>query len=361
VLGPDLQEGTNSILLKLVELGFLVSENGHQAAQHLKSRTFASVSPTLFRIPARPHNGPGADIAIIGIPYDGGAVVVDPGSRNAPVDIRLKSTDQEYRVDFATGKPMGWFEVDTQERILEGVTMSDWGNVYHNYGESADQLFERISAACAEVVEAKSFPVFLGGDHSVTYPVVEYLQREQPLHVIWLDAHTDYGDLIPGVCNNHKNVVRRILNLPNVEQVINVGHRGFTVSDKVNRRPPKFQMVTAEMLRRDGPRRVLDLLPADAVCYVSIDIDVLDPIYAPGTSTIVPGGLTPAELKDVLRSLGRKHKFIGFDLVEVNPHRDPSKMTLIQACHILAVAMSAAKSPARTSVGVQSDRTSEGI
>jgi agmatinase len=326
---------------KMIDYGFLLDIDGRRAPLKEVARKTTTVSPTLFRTPLQRPGSPAADVGVVGVAYDSGSVV-SPGTRHGPEDIRTRSCDQEYRVDFATGKPMGWFDVENMQSILEGVTISDWGNVRFTYGENPDAIFERIGAVCAEMIGAGTFPIFLGGDHSISYPVIEALQRDQPISVVWLDAHTDYGDWEPGMCNNHKNVVRRLFTLPNVKRLLNVGHRGYTSSDKVNHRPPKLEMVTAAQVRKFGPERVLEAVPRDLPCYISIDIDVLDPVYALGTSSPVPGGITPEELKDVLRAVGNSRHVLGFDMVEVNASKDSGILTSIQACQIVTVCLGAA-------------------
>jgi arginase family enzyme len=106
------------------------------------------------------------------------------------------------------------------------------------------------------------------------------------------------GDLVPGTCNHHGNVVRRIMTLPNVERILSIGQRGYTLTNQNNGSFPKLDLITASKIRREGTDQVLELLPPNAQCYISLDIDVLDPVYAPGTSTPVPGGLLPDEALD---------------------------------------------------------------
>ena len=326
---------------QLLDAGFLLDFSGKRPPVSKSDVRLATVSPTMFRVPFHVPGMPAADVAIVGIPYDGGNLV-NPGMRNAPHELRKRSSiDQEYRVDFATGEPMGWFDVENLERILEGTTISDWGDLRFAYGEAPDAILGRLGSVCGEVLHQGSFPVFIGGDHSISYPIVEAIQKEQEVQVVWFDAHTDYGDLIPGVCHNHKNVVRRILDLPNVKRVINVGHRGYTSSDKVNYRPSKFCMVTAAQVRNGGEYPVLQATDLNLPCYISIDIDALDPIYAPGTSTPVPSGMTPQELKTLLRAIGANRRVIGCDLVEVNPAYDQSMLTVIHAYQLLTVCLGA--------------------
>jgi arginase family enzyme len=100
-------------------------------------------------------------------------------------------------------------------------------------------------------------------------------------------------------------------------------------------------VVPAAEVRRRGPEQILAALSATIPCYISIDIDVLDPCYAPGTGTPMPGGLKPEELKDLLRVIGKRSEVVGMDLVEVNTSRDPGTLTSILACHMITVGLGA--------------------
>lgn len=350
VIGQEILDPMRARIEELLDAGFLLDTCRQRLPRPKSDTRMATTFPTLFHTPFRSSEDQFSDIAIVGVPYDSGNVV-NPGTRNAPQLIRKKSCDQEYRVDFATGKPTGWFEVETMQRLLEGVTIADWGDVPFTYGESPDQIFARVNAVCREIIKRGAFPAFIGGDHSISYPVIEALQDSQKIQVIWFDAHTDYGELLPGHCHNHKNVVTRLFSLENVIRVINVGHRGYTVSDKVHNRPEKFEMVTAAQVKNEQEFPLLRLLLTELPCYVSMDIDVLDPIYALGTSTAVPGGLAPQEVKHLLRVIGTHVRIIGCDVVEVNPFLDPSPMTLTQAYHLLTVCLSAA-----TQLGIQNEQ-----
>lgn len=339
IVPEHFQEQLKPHLLKLIEKKFLLDETDvTRFADQPLERRLAKNSHTLFNSPRYQEGHAVADVSVLGVPYDFGNRVA-PGARKGPTELRMRSLDYDYRVDLLTGKPWGWFDVEDEERILDGVTISDWGDVWFRYGESPDQIFHRVGDIIADINAAGSFPMVIGGDHSISYPVVEQLQRQQPLTVVWFDAHTDFSDLAPGVCNNHANVVRRILGLPNVARVVEVGHRGFTLNNKLQTKNEKLTILTGARIRERGMDYLLDSIPSSQPCYVSVDIDVLDPIYAPATSTPVPGGLSPQELKQMLRVLGQNRDVVGFDLVEINPERDIGWSTTIVGCHLILTAL----------------------
>jgi agmatinase len=326
------------LIEQLVSAGFLLEIDCAPRRLHNDRKPVAN---TLFRAPA---HGPGdarTDLAVIGVPFDGGNVI-GPGARQGPSELRLHSWQYPYRINFDTAAPAGWFDVDTESTVLDGITISDWGDVHFTHGETAETLFQRTENVVREIIQSGSFPLCIGGDHSVAYPVVSALQQKQPLTVIWLDAHLDRGILHPGCCHNHKNVARKILQLPNVRQVINIGYRGYASGDAVTAPPSRMEIITPSRLRRTGIASVVNALPSGHACYISLDIDVLDPSCAPGTSTPVPGGLRPEELKELLREIGKQRAIVGMDLVELNPLRDPSGVTCLLACELLLAALGSA-------------------
>ncbi len=341
VIEPQLRTPLRPMIEQLVDLGFLLDADRRLRSRETHERLLVAPPQPMFRCPAGNPTTAASNVVFIGMPYDGGHAI-ESGCRQGADAVRTRSADQTYRLDSVTHAPMGWFAVETQQHLLDGVTLADWGNIRSAQGESPETLFERAGRVFELAVRSGAVPVLLGGDHSVSFAAIEALQDQEPLTVVWLDAHTACGELMPTICHNHKNVVRRLFGLPNVRQIVNVGHRGFTTSDRVNQRPPRFSVVTAEQVRQEGPDPLIALLPKGGRCYVSIDIDVLDPIHAPATSTPVPGGLTPAEVKRLLRAIGAQTRIAGIDLVEITPSRETGMLTLLQACELLTVALAAA-------------------
>lgn len=330
ISGIDDAPLASEALAKLVELGFLIKQN-HRAEPRPQDHLCA-VSPTLFRVPSHHSGLEPADIAIVGIPYDGGNIM-GGGSRFGPALIRLASCEQEYRVDFLSGRPRGWYELDSDTWVLKGVTISDHGDLRIIYGECQERLFRRIEDVSRKILLETSFPLFLGGDHSISYPIVKAVQSAGPVSVIWMDAHNDCGRWEPGTSHNHGNVVRRILELENVARVVHVGQRGYALTDQPGSNGSRIAVLSAAQSRR-RPEALVDLVPSGP-CYLSIDIDVLDPAYAPGTSTPVPGGLSPDELMTMIRILAAHRPIVGMDMVEVNGERDASKVTALHASYII--------------------------
>lgn len=179
-------------------------------------------------------------------------------------------------------------------------------------------------------------PLLLGGDHSLTYASIDVLQRMQELCVVWLDAHTDFSPWHGTPAHNHKQVLRRISLLPNVRHVVQIGYRGITVGDE-RRLDDASTVVTTALARTFDAQALLAQMPPDLPCYVSIDIDVIDPLWAPGTSAPVPDGLLPDEVADIVSTLVRHRRIVGADLVEVNPLQDVRMQTSAIAARLLHV------------------------
>jgi agmatinase len=325
----------------LLSEGFVIDRAAVPATSVPSShRTLRSVNPTLFGAPALRPDRPSADLTFLGAPYDGGNVV-RPGCRRGPSDVRSASQGHEYRLDVATGKPAGWVDVDDGRRVLQGVTMADWGDVVVDYGESPAVFLARVEECCHAIVHAGSCPVLLGGDHSVTFAAVKACCAREPVIVIWLDAHTDCGELITSASPNHRNVARWISGLPHVSGIVHGGLRGYAPGAPTRHLPAAFRTVSAAALERDGAAPLLRAVPPDAACYLSIDIDVLDPTIAPGTATPVPQGLGLRAMKTIVADICRARTIVGLDLVEVEGSRDPAGMTALCGVQILMAALAA--------------------
>jgi agmatinase len=275
---------------------------------------------TLFGLP-----GPGvtgaAAVVIAGVPFDAGNGVL-PGAGSAPGALREHSLGPDAA---ASGSRAALRR--------QKIPAADHGDVAWVPGEPGEWLDRRIGQVCDAALRSDARVLFLGGDHSVTFPVVRHLQMGGPLAVLWVDAHTDTAS--DGVGLNHKNVARKILDLPNVAALVQVGFRGFTQENEVDWKLDRRTLLTSGDFRRRGPEAVLASLPPDLPLYVSLDIDVLDPAHAPGTGTPVPSGLGPAEVEMILDEAACGRRLVGCDLVEVNPGRDVSDRTLSLATTLL--------------------------
>jgi agmatinase len=177
-------------------------------------------------------------------------------------------------------------------------------------------------------------PLILGGDHSITYAPLSALAHFQDLCLVWFDAHTDFSPWCGRGSHDHKQVLRRIYALDRVRRIVQIGHRGITSGDE-RRLGSKAVVVTSAVARSLRPLDLLSLIPDDLPCYISIDIDVIDPLFAPGTAAPVPDGLSPEVVRALLACIIQSRKVAGVDIVEVNPRLDVQSATVSVAAALV--------------------------
>jgi agmatinase len=273
-----------------------------------------------------------ADVGFVGVPFDA-ATNDRPGARFGPAAIRDASMRYGPETDSA-----GWVDAERGVRILEGVSMADVGDVdVRTLGLLEN--FDIITEAARLVRRNCRVPVFVGGDHAITFPSVRAFD-DIPLTLIQFDAHQDYSDDKHGVRYSHDNHMRRSSELPHVQRIVNIGLRGviehFEPWDAARR--DGVVIVTAEQLVREGAAAALASLEHAAPirkAYVTIDIDVLDPAGAPGTGYPEPGGISYYQLKEALLLVAARYDVVGFDVTEVAPTYDTSGVTTRTAAKLM--------------------------
>jgi agmatinase len=204
-----------------------------------------------------------------------------------------------------------------------------------------ERSYEVIEREIAPVVEAGVIPLLLGGDHSVTLPHLRATRSVGPVAVIMFDSHTDAWDSFFGEKYNHGTWMRRAIEegLVDVDHSIEVGLRGSVYG------PQDWAMLkdelgldyspTVEVLSQ-GMDATIDRIRdrvGDRPAFISFDIDVVDPAFAPGTGTPEAGGPSSAQALEIVRGL-RDIDFVGFDVVEVIPAYDPAEQTSLLAAHL---------------------------
>ena len=315
---------------RLQRASFLIPED-HQ--ETLSDKILRRVSPGLFRSPAytsRTETPP--EVVFLGVPFDYGNHK-DPGARYGPEALRRLSQTLHYVLEHDNGRPKGWYDNRLDRPILQGVTLGDAGDLFIAPNESPGQVFRKLRGAVERILDVGGLPVALGGDHSITFATVSAYRR--PLSIFQIDAHTDLAPYFPSVENHHGNVMSRALTLDHVEGIYQVGGRGTTAAPLDRGRDGVELCLSPRALRDVGIDGVLERMPADRDYYVSLDIDALDPAQAPGTSTPVPGGLGFEEVLDLLNAVAGRRRCIGFDLVEINPRRDPQDLTAAVGLELL--------------------------
>ncbi len=274
-----------------------------------------------------------ADVAVFGVPWDEG-IGYRPGPRFGPRSLREYST--RFAFHERAVKEGGYWDVEKKKRYLGGVRFVDCGDQDILYLK-VEETFSAITDSAVRLLKAGAFPVFLGGDHSITFPIVRAFRDHKPLHILHLDAHLDYNDSVEGVLLANGSPVKRVSELDFVGKIVQVGMRGIRAredayQDSLSR---GNAIIPMRLFREKGIEEVLRNIPHQENLYVTIDIDVLDPSIAPGTSSPEFDGMTYREIKDLLTAVASRGKVAGFDLVEVNPFLDPIGLTQSAAVTII--------------------------
>ena len=260
-----------------------------------------------------------ADIAVFGVPFDEGSPFL-PGSRMGPRSIR------EHSLRFSA-PDAGFYDPETQHTYLAyemgNRTIADVGDV-DVWPTDVQSTFDNATDMTKAVLAGGALPVMLGGDHSVTYPVVRGYEDEAPLHVIHFDAHIDYAPFIHDLRFTNVHPFRNIAPLEHVLSLAQVGIRSLrsAESEIQDSMDDGNRVMTMREFHDVGPTGVAELVPREARTYVSIDIDVLDLSLVPGCVSAEPNGMSYAELRDTLAAIAEHCTVVGFDLVEVNPTLD---------------------------------------
>ena len=172
------------------------------------------------------------------------------------------------------------------------------------------------------ILDRGAKPIVLGGDHTLTYPVVRAF--EKPIHVIQLDAHLDYSKVTNGMTYVNNTSMRLIHQLDHVNSLTQVGIRSMRdmKQNADDARANGGRIITMPEIRHQGGASIADHLPEGDDVYVTIDIDAYDMALCPGCVSAEPGGLTFEEMQAGLRAIAGRLNVVGFDFVEVNPPLD---------------------------------------
>jgi agmatinase len=279
------------------------------------------------------------DIAIVGVPFDGG-VSYRPGARFGPTHVRESS-----RLLRPYNPALGVSPFGVQQ-------VADAGDVAVN-PFSIEEAVGQIERASDELLERAGRLLTIGGDHTIALPLLRSVSRRHgPIAVVHFDAHLDTWDTYFGAPITHGTPFRRASEegLIDREASMHIGIRGplYGAQDLVDDAALSFQIVPARDLDDLGARGVVDRIRArvgDRPTYVSVDIDVLDPAFAPGTGTPESGGLLSRELLAILRGMAPLN-LVGADIVEVAPAYDHAEITGVAAAHA-AYELISAMAPAR--------------
>ncbi|MFG6590859.1 agmatinase [Sulfitobacter sp. 1A12157] len=262
----------------------------------------------------------GVDIAVTGVPFDQ-AVTNRPGTRLGPRAIREASALQ------APDAPYGW-DFD----VLSEFAIADYGDLAFDYGH-VSQFPAALTAHIKTILDAGAASVVLGGDHYISFPILKaYAEKYGPISLLQFDAHTDTWadddmDRIDHGTMFYKAVKSGIVD---TSTSVQVGIR-TTNEDTMG-----VNIIDAREVHEQGPQATVAKIKqilGDRPCYLTFDIDALDPAFAPGTGTPVWGGLTSAQVSIMLRDLAGIN-IMGGDVVEVSPPFDTTGATAVAGAHV---------------------------
>lgn len=268
--------------------------------------------------------GEKADAVVVGMPFDGIATYRGGATRRAPQEIR------KFSLLF------GGYNFDWDMDTFAHLKVVDCGDVDVAPGHTPES-YERLERRVEQITGLGAVPIMFGGDHGVTYPAVRAVARGTggPLGVIVFDTHLDLSEHLNGDRLTRASPVKRICELPEVDprRVVMIGIKGprnvpewTPLAKSLGMRVIPIGEVEARGMAAvaEEARRIAS--PDGRPLYVSVDIDAVDPAYAPGTNSPEPGGLTSREIITGVR-IACRDGFAGFDVVEVSPDFDSKSGT----------------------------------
>jgi len=249
-----------------------------------------------------------------GVPYDKTSTY-RAGSRFAPGALRDVSANMElYSVRS---------KVD-----LEQVAVHDWGDV--DIVENLVETLGRVKSVCSELLDSNKIPIMAGGEHSITKSAADAFPENTGL--LSFDAHLDLRDEFLGERLSHATFMRRVSEKLGSDHIMEVGIRAFSRPELDFARKSGVTMITPQDLRETGTsktaQRIRGFLSGFSHSYVTVDIDVLDPAFAPGVGNPEPDGISTDELLTLIDASMQKNT-VGFDLVEVSPQLDSGQTAAV--------------------------------
>ncbi|MCL2334112.1 MAG: agmatinase [Candidatus Methanoplasma sp.] len=258
-----------------------------------------------------------ADAFLLGIPYDRTSSFKS-GAAEAPAHIRRASYNFE-ELHFEHGLD------------LPRLNIFDQGDCEHVF--LPEDMMEEVKFFISPAIRDKKFTVAVGGEHSINMPIIQCFKRND-IALITIDAHLDSRDEYLGTPYSHACVTRRAAEHLGIDNVFALGVR--SISKEELERDDVIPYTTSFEIKEKGIERAvkkaLDSVKSEHV-YLSLDIDGIDPAYAPGTGTPEPFGLDPLDVKRTINLIGGR--LVGFDVTEVCPPADPSGITSALAARFI--------------------------
>ncbi len=248
---------------------------------------------------------------VLGVPFDL-TTTFRPGARSAPTAVREASYHSEgYMLEHGLD--------------LTEVSIHDMGNL-PDYA-SVEDMMAGVRQATGEVVSEGKFPILIGGEHTISVPAIEAFDD---VGVIFIDAHLNYNDVSVGQKHHHDTVVRRASEHVGRDNVLVFGVRSISREERSEGNLPEY--IDSFTIYQEGVekafKRALNIMKKDRI-YLSLDVDGLDPAFAPAAATVEPFGLTSFDVKKCINMLGPR--LVGFDVVEISPPYDKGNTAALGA------------------------------
>jgi agmatinase len=257
-----------------------------------------------------------AEFVILGVPFDR-TTTFRPGAKAGPNAIREASQNFEPYV----------FEHDI---LLTKIKVHDAGNIEEL--ETSEEMVRETEKQVARIIEAGKFPILLGGEHSITIPAVRAFKN---IGVITIDAHLDFREEYSKSRLSHACVLRRSADQVGIENVLAYGVRSISIEEKNGAMP---EYIDAYTIQDEGVektfKKALNMIKREDI-YFSLDIDGIDPAFAPGTGTPEPFGLSSLDVKKCINLLAPR--MVGFDVTEVSPPYDKGNTSVLAARLVIEV------------------------
>ncbi|HSQ16349.1 MAG TPA: agmatinase, partial [Anaerolineales bacterium] len=265
-----------------------------------------------------------AEVAILGIPYGFPyPTEVFPNDQSrAPQTIRRESARLSLGLD-------RWdFDING---TLAGREVVDCGDVPVLYAAEGTQ---RSSETVRAILACGARPVIMGGDHSITIPVLRAFDGFGPLTLVQVDAHLDWRDEVSGVREGYSSPIRRAAEMAHIGQIFQIGLRGQGSARQEELQAARdygAELITAYQVHEQGMPAILGRIPNGGRYYLTIDADGLDPSVMPGVEGPAAGGLSFHQVRALIRGLAQKGHLVGMDIVEITPSRDLNGITALTA------------------------------
>jgi agmatinase len=256
-----------------------------------------------------------ADFVIFGIPFEKSSTFRH-GSNKAPQEIRQASWNFET-YDLRTG-------LDLKE-----VKMHDYGNIEIDALDS-QAVIETVSNFVSELLNKKKFPIGIGGEHSISTGIIKAFPKD--IAVLSLDAHLDFREEYENDINNHACTLRRIADHVNIKNIALLGFRSADKEEYLNSQNKGLLLIDSFSIYEKGICWAINETKnffKNKNIYLTLDIDVIDPAYAPGASTPEPFGINPFDVIEIIDAFSPQ--LVGFDIMEVCPSYDHGETSLLSA------------------------------